>query len=221
MSAQAQDLTESQNDTIISYGDKMIFKINLDTQTDSYDLRQDGRTNLAIQPNQNYTLSLSLDYEFIGVSIGFVPKLIGANDDSNLKGESDFFDIAFRFFLGNWVQGVRYTKIKGYYIENTGDFLDNWEEGTHPYLTLPNLKNIRYKASTAYVFNPRFSYRNVLYQNEWQRKSAGSFIPTARYNFQRYTFAIDPSDISENNFNFELLTSYYYPSYININGFWR
>lgn len=206
-------------DSIISYGDKIIIKLNVDTQTDIYSLRESGQTDLTVLPNQNYRVFLSLDYEFIGVSIGFSPSFIGANDDDELKGASSFSDIAFRFFLGQWVQGLRYSKIKGYYIENTGNFRENWREGIDPYLQLPNLTNTRYEMSTSYVLNPEFSYRNVLYQTEWQRKSSGSFVPTLRYNYQTYSFEQFSTTSKERNINIDVLASYYYTFVIHKNFF--
>ena len=96
----------AQKDTnaIVNYTDKIIIKANIDTQTDAFFYRnKEEDTRLHLKPNNRYRLFLSLDYEFIGVSVGLVPKFLGANSDENLKGESSFTDYQFSFFFREMV----------------------------------------------------------------------------------------------------------------------
>ncbi len=200
-------------DTIakISFVDKIIIKTNLDTRTDTYYVNdRSGNTKLKLTTNENLKFSLSLDYEFIGASIGFSSKILPGNNDDNLKGKTSFTDYQFRFFLGNWSQGFLYNKTKGYYVENTDDYVANWVKGEDPYVQLPDLKVVRWKGSTSYVLNPRFSLRNVVYQTEWQLKSAGSFIPRIDYSYNSFVNKINDSNNSENTFDIQLATSYYF-----------
>uniref|UniRef100_UPI00404986D6 DUF4421 family protein n=2 Tax=Gelidibacter sp. TaxID=2018083 RepID=UPI00404986D6 len=197
--------------SIVSFADKIIIKVNMDTQTDAYTLRVDGSdADFKLASNNNYRLFLSLDYEFIGISYGFSPNFFTQNNDDNLKGKSSYNDLRFRFFLGQWVQGLQYTKVRGYYVDNTQDYIDDWNEGVDPYIQISNLKNTTYGMSTSYVFNPEFSYRNVTYQTEWQKKSTGSFIPTLYYDFTKSGFTLENTKSDENTFNIRLATSYYY-----------
>lgn len=183
----------------------------MDTQRDAYTLRAGGSdTDFKLASNNNYRLFLSLDYEFIGVSYGFSPNFFAQNNDDKLKGKSSYNDLRFRFFLGQWVQGLQYTKIRGYYVENTQYYIDDWNEGIDPYIQISNLKNTTYGMSTSYVFNPEFSYRNVTYQTEWQKRSAGSFIPTLYYDYTKSGFKFESTESDENTFNIRLATSYYY-----------
>tara|TARA_R110002050_G_scaffold18067_2_gene52925 strand:- start:1 stop:552 length:552 start_codon:yes stop_codon:yes gene_type:complete len=150
-----------------SFSDKIIIKGNIDTQTDFYSLKsKEDTSTFMIRSNNEFRLFLSLDYEFIGVSIGFAPDFISNNEDDFLKGESSFTDYKFRFFLGNWVQGLQYSKIKGFYVENTYDYAQEWEKGVDPYIQFSNLTAKTWGMSTSYIFNPKFSYRNILYQTE-------------------------------------------------------
>jgi len=212
----------SQQDTsrIVTYTDKIILKANIDTRTDVLLYRnrnEDAR--LELTPNSRYRLFLSLDYEFVGVSVGLVPKFMGGNVDENLKGESSFTDYQFRFFLGKWVQGLTYNKTSGYYVRNTADFAPDWIEGTHPYIQFNNLTNSQYGMSTSYVLNPNFSYRNIVYQNEWQKVSSGSLIPTLYYDYN--TFAFDELGIrsKERFFNLRLSPRYFYTLVLHENWF--
>ncbi len=205
---------------IVSYADKFVVKLNVDTQTDTYSLRNnfDG-TNLRIAPNNNYRLFLSLDYQFLGLSIGFSPTFFPGNNEDDLKGESSFSDFRFRAALGQWVQGFQISSIKGYYVENTRDFVPGWEEGIDPYIQLSNLTSRIYGMSTSYVFNPNFSFRNVLYNTEWQKKSAGSFIPTVFYSYDTFSYELDDDKSKEEIFPVRLSLAYYYTVVMHENWF--
>lgn len=215
-----QDMATSNPGSTLSYVDKIILKLNLLTQTDTY--RVNGPSNdvpLEIAPNSNLKIDLSLDYEFIGLSIGFSPKILPGNDDDNLKGESSFTDYGFRFFIKNWTQELRYRKVQGFYVENTGDFLSDWTRGENPYIQLPDLETVFWGGSTSYVLNPKFSLRNVVYNTEWQRTSAGSFIPTVRYGFSRTSSTLAGSKTYENSIDINFAAEYYYTWVIHENWF--
>ncbi|MFD2098440.1 DUF4421 family protein [Flagellimonas iocasae] len=214
------DSTQRDTTYLVPYLDKIIVKANLETQTDEYQyLNEDDGTRLHLIPNNVYRLFLSLDYEFLGVSVGVVPKFLGANSDEGLKGESSFTDYRFRFFLGKWVQALEYSKVSGYYVKNMGDFAPDWTEGTDPYLQFSNLTSSKYGMSTSYVFNPNFSYRNIVYQNEWQKKSSGSFVATLFYDYNTFTFNELDIDSKERFFNIRLAPSYYYTYVLHENWF--
>ena len=197
---------------ILSYADKFVVKLNVDTQTDTYDLinMQEGGTPFRVAANNNYRLFLSLDYQFFGLSVGFSPPSFIGNQDEDLKGASSFSDFRFRAALGQWIQGFQISSIAGYFVENTGDFIPGWNEGTDPYLQIPDLKTQLWGMSTSYVFNPNFSFRNILYNTEWQRKSAGSFIPTLFYSYNRISYSLEDVNSREDVFPIRLALGYYY-----------
>ncbi len=207
----AQDRATPDPGSTLSYVDKIILKLNLLTQTDTYNVTgASDDVPFGVAPNADLKIDLSLDYEFIGLSIGFSPRVLPGNDDDGLKGESSFTDYGFRFFFGNWTQELRYRRVQGFYVENTGDFLSDWIQGRDPYIQLPDLKTIFWGGSTSYVLNPRFSLRNVVYNTEWQRTSAGSFIPTLRYGFSRISSVVEGSKTYENSVDINLAMEYYY-----------
>ncbi|MBL4650894.1 MAG: hypothetical protein JKY03_14275 [Aureispira sp.] len=97
----------SDSTAILSYVDKIIIKANIDTQTDGYFiLDHTDNSYFDILPNDELRFVLSLDYEFIGASIGYSPKFLTGNNDNGTKGESSFTDYSFRFFLGNWTRRI-------------------------------------------------------------------------------------------------------------------
>jgi hypothetical protein len=214
-----QNKRNKDSTSIISYTDKIIIKANLDTQTDSYSVASENGLDYRLSANNQYRLVLSLDYEFIGASIGFSPKFLPGNDDTDLKGESSYDDYSFRFFLGNWTQELQYKKVQNFYVENTNDFIPTWIDGQDPYIQFPDFKTIYWGGSTSYVLNPNFSLRNVVYNTEWQRKSAGSFIPTLRYGFTRLSATLGDTKSYENSFDISIAPEYFYTFVLHENWF--
>ncbi len=205
---------------IESFADKFVVKLNVDTATDTYTIinRTDG-SKLSIAPNNNYRLFLSLDYQFFGFSYGFSPSIFEATNDEDTKGESSFSDFKFRAALGQWIQGFQISSTKGYYVENTGDFLPDWREGIDPYIQIPDFTSKIYGMSTSYNFNPNFSFRNLLYQTEWQKKNAGSFIPSLFYSYDLYTYTIDNEKTKDEILPVRLELAYYYTFVVKENWF--
>ena len=220
----AQKSKKVDSSAIESFADKFVVKLNIDTQTDTYTItNRQGGNPLIVSPNTNYNVFLSLDYQFLGLSYGFSPNIFSSPND-DLKGESSFSDFRFRAALGHWIQGFQISSIKGYYVENTGDFTPNWTEGVDPYITIPDLKSNIYGMSTSYAFNPNFSFRNVLYNTEWQKKSAGSFIPTLFYSYDVFTYSLNGIKVKEEIYPIRLALAYYYTFvvrnhwFINVNA---
>ncbi|RUT71175.1 DUF4421 domain-containing protein [Flavobacterium cupreum] len=203
---------ELQKDTVnfIYYPDKIMVRANLSTQSDSYLLNDKNGPNLNLETNNSYKLFLNIDYKFIGFSYGFYPKFFGGNKDENLKGKSSFSDYNFRFFLGRWLQTVQYSKTRGYYISNMSDFSPDWVEGRDPYLKFPDFKTIQFGMSTSYIFNPKFSLKSITSLTEWQKKSAGSFVPSLIYNYNTIKSKTDDLDGKQKEFDLRLAAGYYY-----------
>ena len=204
---------------IKSYTDKIILKANVDTEIDSYNYKTGDGTELVLRNNNRYRAYLSVDYEFIGFTVGFAPQFLPDNNDDDLKGSSDITDFRFRFFLGSWTQEVQYKSLEGFYVNNTADFAPEWMEGRDPFIQFPEFKSKIYSGSTAYVFNNDFSYRNVEYDTEWQLKSAGSFVPSVSYAYRRLSVPIGGIEEFENNFDLILSPSYFQTFVINKNWF--
>ena len=203
---------KSQKDTVnfIYYPDKIMIRANVSSQSDSYLLNEKQGSNLDLETNNSYKLFLNIDYKFIGFSYGFYPKFFGGNKDENLKGKSSFSDYNFRFFLGRWLQTVQFSKTKGYYVSNMSDFSPGWVEGKDPYLQFPDFKTIQYGMSTSYLFNPKFSLKSITSLTEWQKQSAGSFIPSLIYTYNTIKSKTDDLDGKQKEFDVRLAAGYYY-----------
>jgi hypothetical protein len=201
---------EMDSSKFVFYPEKILIRTNLSTQTDAQTLEDKKGDNLNLETNNSYKLFLSVDYKFIGFSYGFYPQFIGGNKDEKEKGKSKFSEYNFRFFLGKWLQTVDYSKIRGYYIENTQDFLPDWKPGIDSYIQFPDLKITKYGMSTSYIFNPNFSLKSITSFTEWQKESTGSFIPTMIYDYKRISLETPILNSKQNEYDISLGAGYFY-----------
>ncbi|BAO76411.1 DUF4421 family protein [Winogradskyella sp. PG-2] len=214
-----QDYNQKDSIPIISFADKIIIEASIDTKSESFNTTQTNESDFNLLTNNEYRLSLSLEYQFLGFSYEFSPKFLPGNNDDELKGKSSFTDYRFRFFLKKWTQEIGYSRVQGFYIENTSDFVEDWIEGQDSYVQFPDIKVTRWEGATSYVLNNKFSLRNVLYNTEWQLKSAGSLIPTLRYRYNYISVKIDSTKIFENSYEIRVSPDYYFSFVIDKNWF--
>ena len=210
-----------QHDTSIikSYTDKIIVKLNLEKKTESYLIDYESE-NKQIQLifNEQKRYNLSLDYEFIGVSFYFNPQFISTEPTDSLKRVSRSFGIKYFFFLNQWVHKVEFSKAKGFYLIDS-EIKSIERENESKYSLFPDLKKIEWSGSTAYIFNPKFSLRNILYQTEWQKKSAGSFIPTVHYSYIKFLNRPRLLNSFSNQTSLDLALAYYHTLVFRENWF--
>lgn len=207
--ARPQDaLPDSSN--FISYFDKILIKLNLSSQTDRYSLTDKGGTNLDLRTNNGTKVFLSLDYEFIGFSYGFSPEFFPGNNDDDRKGNSSFTNYKLQLFPGQLLQTLSFDKTRGYYIENTGDFIPGWKAGREPYIQIPGLKVVQWSGSTFYIFNRDFSFKNLIYQTQWQKRSSSSFVPALFYDYTRYGLDFFNTRSVQKDFNLRAGMGYFH-----------
>ena len=176
-------------------------KFSLDNTYETFSV--DTETNdFSIYPNITNVLQFGLSYRFIRGSVGWAPDWLPGNGDEDLKGKTKAFGIAFSMAFGHWFQELGYAKVRGYYLENTGDYDPNWSDGD-PYIQLPNLHYIGFSGTTGYCLNPRLSLKSLNLQTERQLKSAGSFLAFVHYRY----YVVDdksPTGTTQKSNNLEL-----------------
>jgi len=182
----------AENYGIISFKEKLLFKARISTQSETLSIIQDNK-RYSIEASNLFKLQLAANYKFIGFSIGFSPQ------NKNSDFVSNFLESQLRFFIKKqWIQTFNYSNVQGFYLEDVEP------------LQFPNLKTINWTGSTAYIYNPKFSLKHLLHQNEWQQFSAGSIIPSLKYGFNRISDIVENQKVIQNNFDIILSTPYYY-----------
>ncbi|MFI2744650.1 DUF4421 family protein [Zhouia sp. PK063] len=195
--------------TVKKYPDKLALTVNLSTDAEEFYIAED-ETLVHLQTNNSLKLSAQVNYDFVSFSFGITPTFLPGNDDDNFKGKSKLTDYQLHLFPGRFIQGLHYRNVKGFYVENTQDFLTDWIKDHDPYLQFPNLKAVTFGGSTGYVLHPEFSTKSVFNQQEWQTINVGSLVPYLSYDFVKFTNVFNADYTKENQVNIIVGLGYYY-----------
>lgn len=162
-----------------------------------------------LYPNTSTILNLSVNYRFLSFSITHAPAFLPGNHDNELKGKTDNFGLSLAFIHPHWFTQLDYSYNKGYYIRNSGDFSDEWQQG-YPYLQIPDMVVNSIAGLTGYSFNERFSVRALTTQTQRQLRSTGTFVPVVGYRFYSVNSLSDKSGQKSDNLEFNLGAGYHY-----------
>ncbi|WP_081709390.1 DUF4421 family protein [Flavobacterium cauense] len=205
LNAQVNDSIAKYNTSdefIEYYDDYFTTRIGFSNNFNSYTLN-DKNNNLKfnLTPNQKLKSTFTFLFRFIEIDIAYTPKFIKFNNDDAENGTTKFFNIGTRLYHKKWMQNIQYSKTTGYYVavSDLGISGDN--------IIFPDFKVSKMGGSTSYIFNSNYSFRAVFKQNEWQKKSAGSFVPTLSYYYTRIS---DNTPASNNIYDIAIAPAYCY-----------
>ena len=188
---------ERDSSYIQSFPEKITARLGLINTSNTFFINdQENNLSYLLTPNTRDYLGVSLLYRSIEIDIGFLPSFLKKNKDN---GDSKLFNLNMRMFLGQFMQTIDIYSQEGFFAELNGSNL-----------AFPGVRTFKIGGATSYIFNPNFSFRAVGFQNEWQRKSAGSFIPRLIYYYT--TYDLEQNDFSSNasSFDIALSPSYFY-----------
>ncbi|WP_341839290.1 DUF4421 family protein [Chitinophaga caseinilytica] len=187
-------------------GDFATVKATYSEDLEELALLAPGR-DLELAPNASAAVHLGFSYRFLSVGFKVAPRFLRGNGDDDQMGKTAARGLVLGFTFRHWQQELSYSRTKGYYLENTADYVPGWKEGM-PYLQFPDLVFRSFQGITAYNFNPRFSVNAVLTQTERQRRSSGSFIPLLMYRYyiiDDRSVPVSPGGATQKTNNFEVL----------------
>jgi hypothetical protein len=178
------DSLKNKQDTtyIKSYGDKLIAKLDLDNDWLRFKLTgQDFKYD--IRPNLVANRTFSLSYRWAFIELSYLPDFILPNKWNERRGETDAFGIGSGITTPRFLFNIQYADVKGFYLDNTSDYIPGWNPDTDPYIQFPDLDMWMIRGTAFYKTNPNYSVRAIQYQTEAQRKSASSLLPGIAYNY--------------------------------------
>lgn len=121
-------------------------------------------------PNNTFSVGMGTAYRYYSLSLAI--GLGGLNKDLSLRGETKSLDLQTNIYTKKWIADFGAQFYKGYYLSPR-----NFVSGQPDYWLAPELRLRLFGASAYYILNhDRFSYRASNALNEWQLKSAGSFL---------------------------------------------
>jgi hypothetical protein len=183
-SAQEKDSIKSSpnREWIKKMDDKIAVDISLNNSYEIFEVKT-VTEKFILYPNTPTNLRLKLNYKFISFGVEFAPEFIPGNGDEAIKGDTKSFGLGTSLILKYWFLDLSYSKVKGYYLENSNEFTTRASE--EPYIQFPDLNYKGISFALGYSNNSKFSLRSLTSQTERQLKSAGSFIPV--FNFRYYS----------------------------------
>ena len=127
-------------------------------------------TSFRYRPNTTLNLGVGATYRSFSLNLAY--GFPGINKKDGEKGKTKYLDLQAHMYGRKFVIDLFGQFYKGYYINQRNFGINNLN-----FYTRPDLIVNMVGASGYYVFNNRrVSYRASLIQNEWQKKSAGTFL---------------------------------------------
>jgi len=139
---------------------------------------QEG-TALRYNTNYNFILGLGVNYSIFGLNIGLNFPFVNHDDDK--YGPSHYLDLQSHIYARRYNIDLYLQNYKGYYIPNPDKVFAGWPvSDTFP--KRPDINTLSVGFNVQYMFNyKRFSFKAAFNQNEWQKKSAGSFVAATNF----------------------------------------
>ncbi len=186
---------------IVNYDDFFTTRLSFSDSFNSFRAKSGSdNSEFLISPNQQINTTLSLAFRFLEIDIGYTPTFLKFNNDNDISGKTKFFNLGTRFYMGRFMQNVQFRRTKGFFVKDL-EFPDA------DLFIASDLRVRKVGGSTAFILNPHFSFRAIFKQNEWQTRSAGSFVPILSYYWTKIS---DKDPATDTFFDITLGPSYYY-----------
>jgi hypothetical protein len=198
---------------IIKFDTLMSVRMGASYREQRYEMNGPGY-HYDVRPNVFWSPTFFAQYRFAYVGFSVGSKRFPGNSDSELKGRTHSFRLHLVFQTSHILQELTFSKVRGFYLYNTGDYIADWTRGKDLYITFPDQRVISFSGSTAYKFNPKFSLRSITNQSESQLKSSGSLILFLDYTYLTASNAIkngtETNSKKTSNLQAILALGYYY-----------
>ncbi len=189
----AQDST----DYIRKFPKKYTLRLGIQSTSNSFLITDNlNNTLLELLPNDKTYLGASFLFRSLEIDLGFAPNFLSENKDNS---DSRLLTLNFRMFLGQWMQTLDFYSQKGF--SGTSDGIS---------LPFPELSTLKIGGTTGYIFNRNFSFRAIGFQNEWQKRSAGSFIPRFSFYYTKFDLNDNSPEAITNSYDMAIGPGYYY-----------
>ena len=152
------------------------------------------KSNLSYSIHSKLHFGVGFNYSVFGFNFSMSPFKNTTNDDK--YGKTQSLDLRMNLYGRSLIFDLYLISHSGFYLSNPGSILEGWtDKDTYP--LRPDIHVFSAGLVTQYILrNKKFSLRATYLQNEWQKKSAGSFIVGASFFYLQYN--ADSSFIPDN-----------------------
>ncbi len=131
----------------------------------------DESDKLVYKPNRHNDLGLGFNYRALSLNLEF--NIPVTEKSSKIYGVTHTFDLQTYIYIDKFLIDLYSQFYRGYYLSNTEEALTG--NPTSRVLVRPDMKTVDLSLNVQYVLNDRhFSFNAPFFQNEIQKKSAGS-----------------------------------------------
>jgi len=184
-----------------SYSTELTGRLYTSRKFSRFGLKDRGENfKLIYKTNENQILGFGATYKFFTLNIGLNFPFV--NNDDDIYGESRYLDVQSQAYFRRYMIELWLSLYKGYYIDQPADRLSNWPTNNE-FPMRPEMVNTTFGGTILRILNPtKFSYRAAFVQDEWQKRSAGSFLVGAQifFVFTDNDSTLVPVNINSPNF---------------------
>jgi hypothetical protein len=168
--ADAQAQTENDPTYYVSYAQYITGRFYFSRKYTSFDLRSlDQGVRLRYRPNTTLNMGIGATYKWATLNLAYGFPFLNPTEN---RGKTRYLDLQVHNYGRRIIVDLFGQFYRGFYLNNESLRKD---DGTY-YQRRDMLVQL-VGASGQYLFNHRrFSYRASFLQNEWQKRSAGSFL---------------------------------------------
>lgn len=188
----------SQDNDYISteYKEGLTLRLQTAAEQIQMEFKTNNDTTLSILYRPNNLSKSGIKVAYNGIGLALMVKSANYGRDPELFGRTDQVGLKFSVNRRKWGLDFNYQRVRGFYVENPGQYLSPQLEGLPP-LKRKDILSKNLMISAIQVFNAdKFSYRMQTNQNEIQIKNAGSFL--LKYNIVSDRLTGDTSFIPQN-----------------------
>ncbi len=161
---------------------------------------QNINKSISYNVNNRVMLGVGANYSVFGLNIAFSAPF---NEwDEGKFGKTEYLDMQSHLYLRKYVVDFYLQRYQGFYMSDPEGMIQNWIV-PDSFPKRPDIRIVDAGLNVQFVFNSKkFSYRAAYLQNEWQKKSAGSFILGASvfYVLVRGDSTLIPSQVAPSDF---------------------
>jgi len=176
--------------------DRLTLRLYGSNKFTRYSLGEGGRReDVLYKSNSNYNVGVGFNYRSLALNIGFPAP--GINNDRDEKGRTKFLDLQAYVYARKVNLDLYAQTYKGYYLAQN-DVLGYRPAQT--YLLRPDLHTRNVGINLERIFNHRrYSFRAAYLQNEYQQRSAGTFLAGGGLHYLHVTAdsAVIPTRLAE------------------------
>ncbi len=159
------------------------------------------KERLRYASNENLIIGVGVSYKRLTFNLGLNFPFVNSRDVED-KGKTKYLDAQIHYYLDNYVFDAWLSTYKGYFLTNPHE-TTNQDMADHSFPIRPDMINTNFSFNLVRVLNSeKFSFRAAFAQDEWQKKSAGSFLVGAECNmmFSKGDSSFVPSNVRESDF---------------------